>query len=99
MTTNATKRIFAVVVLLLLTAVGVVFLSAFIRAHPTRSSNACINNLRQIDAAKQQWALDTNKTTNDTPSWDAIRVYVGRGPEGEILKLSTRWYMHIGTSW
>ena len=30
--------------------------------------NACINNLRQIDAAKQQWALENNKTDNDIPT-------------------------------
>src|SRR5512146_2045162 len=30
------------------------------------SLNACINDLRQIDAMKQQWALDT-KQTNGAP--------------------------------
>ena len=30
--------------------------------------NTCINNLRQIDAAKQEWALENNKTADDTPT-------------------------------
>ncbi|MGH7975075.1 MAG: hypothetical protein ACREDS_09305 [Limisphaerales bacterium] len=30
--------------------------------------NACINNLRQIDAAKQQWALEKNKTADAIPT-------------------------------
>ncbi len=30
--------------------------------------NACINNLRQIDAAKQQWALENNKTDEAVPT-------------------------------
>jgi chromosome segregation ATPase len=30
--------------------------------------NACINNLRQIDAAKQQWALENNKTEEAVPT-------------------------------
>jgi len=30
--------------------------------------NACINNLRQIDAAKQQWALENNKTDEAVPA-------------------------------
>jgi septal ring factor EnvC (AmiA/AmiB activator) len=34
----------------------------------TAQRNACINNLRQIDAAKQQWALENNKTATDIPS-------------------------------
>ena len=29
----------------------------FVKARATSQQNACINNLRQIDAAKQQWAL------------------------------------------
>jgi hypothetical protein len=29
--------------------------------------NACINNLRQIDAAKQQWALENSKTDEAVP--------------------------------
>jgi hypothetical protein len=29
--------------------------------------NTCINNLRQIDAAKQQWALENNKTDEAIP--------------------------------
>ena len=28
-------------------------------------SNACINNLRQIDGAKDQWAVENNKHTGE----------------------------------
>ncbi|MEI7731802.1 MAG: hypothetical protein WCO56_19675 [Verrucomicrobiota bacterium] len=28
----------------------------------------CINNLRQLDGAKEQWALDNHKTAKDTPA-------------------------------
>jgi hypothetical protein len=31
-------------------------------------SHACINNLRLIDGAKQQWALEKRKLTNDIPT-------------------------------
>ena len=31
----------------------------FVRARTTSQQNACINNLRQIDGAVQQWALET----------------------------------------
>jgi len=31
----------------------------FVRARTTAQVNACINNLRQIDGAIQQWALET----------------------------------------
>ncbi len=34
----------------------------FIKARETAQKNACINNLRQIDGAIQQWALEEHKT-------------------------------------
>jgi hypothetical protein len=52
----------------------------FVRAHTTRSTAACINNLRQIDAAKQQWALENNKSMNVIPSWNDILPYLNRMP-------------------
>ncbi|MEI7729920.1 MAG: type II secretion system protein [Verrucomicrobiota bacterium] len=39
----------------------------FVKARTTAQKNACINNLRQIDGAKEQWALENKKTTADTP--------------------------------
>ena len=47
--------------------------------------NACVNHLGQIDAAKNQWTLDHQKTTNDIPTWADLKPYVGGG-NGEILK-------------
>jgi len=39
----------------------------FVRARETSRTNACINNLRQIDGAKQQWALETSAAPGATP--------------------------------
>jgi len=39
----------------------------FIKARARSAATACINNLRQIDDAKAQWALETHKTSNITP--------------------------------
>ena len=33
----------------------------FVKARTTSCKNACINNLRQIDGAKEQWALENKK--------------------------------------
>ena len=38
----------------------------FVQARTSARKNACINNLRLIEAAKEQWALENNKTTGDT---------------------------------
>ena len=40
----------------------------FVRARQTSQKNTCINSLRQIDAAKQEWALEKKKTEKDTPT-------------------------------
>ena len=38
----------------------------FIRARETSRSKACISNLKQVDSAKEQYAMDNKLTTNDT---------------------------------
>jgi type II secretory pathway pseudopilin PulG len=55
----------------------------FVRARTTSQKNACINNLRQIDGAKQQWALENHKTSADTaPTSTSLMPYLGRGTTG-----------------
>ena len=41
--------------------------------------NACINNLRQIDGAKQQWALEKNKSGDDVPTEKDLLPYLTDG--------------------
>ena len=38
----------------------------FVKARATSQMNACINNLRQIDAAANEFALEQGKKTGDT---------------------------------
>jgi hypothetical protein len=49
-----------------------------VRARQTSQTNACINNLRIIDAAKQQWGLEKGQTTSASPASSDIVVYMGR---------------------
>jgi hypothetical protein len=72
------------VVAIVIVFVFTIALPAFIRARTTSSCNACINNLRQFDGAKQQWALEHNKTTNDVPSLNDMRLYVKLTSSGEL---------------
>ena len=57
----------------------------FVRARKTSQTNACINNLRQIDSAKQQWALEQGKKSTDTPASTSLNVYIGRLGTGADL--------------
>jgi hypothetical protein len=74
----------AALVITLLAAV----LPYFMRNRVTPAANVCVNNLRQIEGAKQQWVLENGKTTNDTPTWTALLPYLGRGVEGQAPKCS-----------
>jgi competence protein ComGC len=51
----------------------------FVKARATAQANTCINNLRQIDAAKNEWALENNKTTNDIPTAQDLNQYIKGG--------------------
>src|SRR5690349_8614783 len=75
-------KIVLVLALALLTALAFA-VPKYIRAHTWVASNACVNNLRQIDGAKQQWALE-NSRTNGLVTIEAIVPYLGRGSAGEM---------------
>jgi hypothetical protein len=63
----------------------------------TAAKDECINNLRLIDGAKQEWALELGKRATDTPSWSDIQPYFGRGPNGAIPKCPLGGTYTIGT--
>jgi len=54
----------------------------FVRARLKAQQNACINNLRQIDGAKQTWALESKAGPNTAPTIINIQPYMGRGIMG-----------------
>jgi prepilin-type N-terminal cleavage/methylation domain-containing protein len=48
----------------------------FVRARNTAQTNACINNLRQIDGAKQQWALENKQNDTAVPATSNVSAYL-----------------------
>ena len=48
----------------------------FIKARTTSQKNACINNLRHIDGAVQQWALENKKAASATVGFADISGYL-----------------------
>ena len=51
----------------------------FVKARTTAQKNACINNLRQIDGAKEQWALETKQTPTAAVDQAAVDQYIKGG--------------------
>jgi prepilin-type N-terminal cleavage/methylation domain-containing protein len=50
---------------------------SFVRARNTSQSNACINSMRQVDSAIQQWALETGATDATAPVYAAAGLVPG----------------------
>ncbi len=48
--------------------------------------HACINQLRQMDAAKNQWALENGKTSTAMPKESDIAPYIKLDADGNIPK-------------
>ena len=59
----------------------------FIKARTTAQLNACINNLRQIDGAIQQWALENHAAAATAVTLANITPYLGRGAGGSVGNL------------
>ncbi len=49
---------------------------SFVKARNTSQQNACINNLRQIDAAKEQWAMAQQKADGEELDIPAVCDYI-----------------------
>jgi prepilin-type N-terminal cleavage/methylation domain-containing protein len=89
-TLTAKKRGFTLVEIMIVVAIigllAAIAIPNFVRARTTSQMNACINNLRLIDAAKQQWALEQHQVTGATISAGGteLQPYLGRGSNGDL---------------
>ena len=45
---------------------------SFMNARERSRTNACRSNLRQIQAAKEQWAMANNRGPTATPDWEDL---------------------------
>jgi prepilin-type N-terminal cleavage/methylation domain-containing protein len=53
----------------------------FIKSRETSRQKTCIGNLKQMDSGKEQFAMETNKTTGDAVGWgDLVPTYIKAQP-------------------
>jgi prepilin-type N-terminal cleavage/methylation domain-containing protein len=78
------KKGFTLVEIMIVVAIigllAAIAIPSFVKARNTSRQNACINNLRQIDSAKEQWALANNKGDTDAVSTTDVQAYMKDAP-------------------
>lgn len=82
---NRRKKGFTLVeIMIVVLIIGILLAIAvpnFIRARETSRSRSCVANLRQIDAAKEQWAMDNRAADGDAVGGTLWPDYIKREPE------------------
>jgi len=78
---NVRKAGFTLVEIMIVVAIigllAAIAIPNFVKARATSQQNACINNLRQIDAAANQFALESKKNTLDPITFpDDLTPYI-----------------------
>ncbi|MDO8683436.1 MAG: prepilin-type N-terminal cleavage/methylation domain-containing protein [Armatimonadota bacterium] len=56
------------IVVLIIAILLAIAIPNFLRARETSRAKSCMANLRQVETAKEQWAMDERKAATDTPT-------------------------------
>jgi prepilin-type N-terminal cleavage/methylation domain-containing protein len=78
--TSAFTLVEIMIVVAIIGLLAAIAIPNFVRARTQSQTQACINNLRQIDAAIQQWALENNQGPDATVTHGDVVGYLKSPP-------------------
>jgi prepilin-type N-terminal cleavage/methylation domain-containing protein len=67
------------IIIVLVGLLAVIGIPNYLKASRNSQTKVCIDNLRKIDGAKTQWALELNKDSAEVPQNSDLAPYFGRG--------------------
>ena len=73
---NAFTLVEIMIVVAIIGLLAAIAIPNFVKARGTAQKNACINNLRQIDGAIQQYALENKKAASDPVGETDVTPYL-----------------------
>ena len=85
------------IVVAIIGLLAAIAIPSFMKARQTSQKNACIENIRQIEGGKEQWAMQANKAQGDTFDTTAVTVYLKGGALPACPASGTYTYNPVGT--
>jgi prepilin-type N-terminal cleavage/methylation domain-containing protein len=64
------------IVVAIIGLLAAIAIPSFVKARNTSQQNACINNLRQIDGGKEQWAMAAKRNDGDPVVTASVNEYI-----------------------
>ena len=86
------------IVVAIIGLLGAIAIPNFVRARQASQTSACINNLRQIDAAIQEYALEMQAAAADPVNGDNISPYLPRGVNTVAADIENRVFCPVDKS-
>jgi prepilin-type N-terminal cleavage/methylation domain-containing protein len=85
------------IVVAIIGLLAAIAIPSFVKARNTSQQNACINNLREIDEAKKEWAMAAKQTDGDSVTTDDVNDYIKGDTTPECPGGGAYTYGNIGS--